>query len=135
MQIILMIYLLDKHLLDTVVGMAGWTDYGNFAVLGGLKARGHKEHLGGGNAKALLTYRKNKLGDKPKIAGLKSSKMNQEKWVEWNRQQNFEINPDKHELPVGLVDKFTSHYGKNWGILKNTTWWNQMFKIDYEWLI
>ena len=120
---------------DTVVGMAGWKDYGEFALLGGLKARARTAPLGGGNASALLEYRRNKLGTKPKLAGLKSSKMPQESWVQWNKNNGFEINPDKHELPMGLVDKFKTRYGDNWGILKTTTWWNEMFKNDYEWLI
>ena len=44
-----------------VVGMAGWSDFGDFALLGGLKAIGKEKHpsgLGGGNAGALLEYRK-----------------------------------------------------------------------------
>ncbi len=119
---------------DTVVGMAGWTDYQEFAVMGGLKARGRNEPLGGNNAAALLEYRREKIGTKPKIAGLRSSKMPQQKWVQWNKDKGFEINPTEHDLPLGLIDKFKSRYGEDWGILKATTWWSVLHKNDYEWL-
>lgn len=119
-----------------VVGMAGWSDFGDFALLGGLKAIG-KEHpsgLGGGNAGALLDYRKNLLGSKPKVAGLKSSKMPQAQWVNWNREKGYEINPQEHSIPEGLVEKLKERYGNDWGILKHVNWWSTI-KNDPEWLL
>lgn len=119
-----------------VVGMAGYSDFGDFALLGGLKAIGqkHPSGLGGGNAGALLEYRKQKLGSKPKVAGLKSSKMPQAEWVEWNRNKGYEINPQEHSIPQGLVDKLKERYGNDWGILKHVNWWS-MVKNDPEWLL
>ena len=122
-----------------VVGMAGWKDYGDFAVLGGLKAieKKHPSGLGGDNAKELLNYRKQKLGSKPKIAGLRSSKMPQEDWVAYNVAQGFEMTPEdaKEQVPFGLVDKFTERYGDDWGILKMTPWWSIIKNYEPEWLI
>lgn len=124
---------------DTVVGMAGWKDYGDFAVLGGLKAieKDHVSGLGGKNAEELLNYRKGKLGSKPKIAGLRAKKMPQAAWLDWNKNQGYEINPPnaKEMIPFGLIDKFTERYGDNWGILKMTPWWSIIHKDDPEWLI
>ena len=97
----------------------------------------HPSGLGGKNAKALLEYRRQKLGSKPKIAGLRSSKMPQEKWVAYNVEQGFEMTPEdaKEQVPFGLVDKFAERYGDDWGILKTTPWWSIVKNYEPEWLI
>lgn len=104
-----------------VVAIAGYTDMGDYAILGGMKARGKDKPKGGGNWKALLSYRKGKLGNKPKIAGFRATKMPQDKWTAMNESAGYQ-REDMMGIPEELVDKFRQRYGDDWGIMKNTSW-------------
>ena len=118
-------YNVDKWVLrlvdGEVVGMAGYTDMGDYAIFGGLKARAKEKPKGGGNWKALLDYRKNKVGNKPKIAGFRATKMPQDKWTAMNERAGYQ-REDMMDVPGELVDKFRQRYGDDWGIMKNVSW-------------
>tara|TARA_R100001079_G_C4412684_1_gene136249 strand:- start:102 stop:587 length:486 start_codon:yes stop_codon:yes gene_type:complete len=110
-----------------VVAIAGYTDMGDYAILGGMKARSKDKPKGGGNWKALLNYRKNILGNKPKIAGFRATKMPQAKWTAMNERAGYQ-RKDMMGVPKELTDKFTERYGDDWGIMKNTSWFFPMMR-------
>lgn len=118
-------YDLDNWVIRTndgeVVGVAGYSDKGEYGVLGGLKARDRNAPKGGGNWKALLQYRMDKLAGKPKILGLRSTKIPQQTWVGLHRNLKFQTD-DLMGIPEELVDKFRQRYGDDWGIKKNLGW-------------
>lgn len=118
-------YNIENWILRTVdgevVGMAGYTDMGDYVIFGGLKAREKNQPKGGGNWKALLDYRKDKFVGKPKLVGLRSSKVPQGQWVSMNRRAGFQTE-DLMGVPEEIVDKFRERYGDDWGIMKNTSW-------------
>jgi len=104
-----------------VVGIAGYTDKGEYAIFGGMKARSKNKPKGGGNWKALLDARKEKFVGVPKIVGLKSSKVPQATWVSMNRRAGFQ-NEDMMNVPEEMVNNFKSRYGDDWGIMKQVSW-------------
>lgn len=118
-------YDLDNWVVRTndgeVVGMAGYSDKGEYGILGGLMARNKDAPKGGGNWKALLQYRMDKLAGKPKIVGLKSRKIPQATWLSMHRNLKFQTE-DLMGIPEELVDKFRQRYGDNWGIKKKLGW-------------
>jgi|TARA_R100001463_G_scaffold42066_4_gene88361 hypothetical protein len=104
-----------------VVGVAGYSDKGDYGILGGMKARSKDKPKGGGNWKALLEYRRDKLAGKPKILGLASSKIPQSTWVKMNRNAGFQTD-DLMGIPEDVVDNFRQQYGDDWGISKSLSW-------------
>ena len=92
-----------------------------------MKARSKDKPKGGGNWKALLNYRKNILGNKPKIAGFRATKMPQAKWTAMNERAGYQ-REDMMGVPKELTDKFTERYGDDWGIMKNTSWFFPMMR-------
>ena len=104
-----------------VVAIAGYTDMGDYAILGGMKARARGQPKAGKNWKPLLQYRKDKVGNKPKIAGFRATKIPQAKWTAMNERAGYQ-REDTMGIPQELIDKFRERYGEDWGIMKNTSW-------------
>lgn len=112
-----------------VVGTAGWKDYGDYAVVGGMHSR-----AGSGTWRLLGDERRRLLGRKPKLAGYNAKKMPTSKWISMNQSHyadKLEINPKEITgVPVEMIENFKERYGANWGILKNTNSWFDAVKRE-----
>ena len=112
-------YDLDKYVIrrvdGKVVGIAGYSDKGTYAILGGMKSKEDSKSW-----RPMYEKRLELIGDKPKIAGFKAKTIPNEKWKEKNRQvYNFDI-PPKDEMGIDskLIEQFRERYGDDFGIKK-----------------
>lgn len=115
-------YDLDEYVIrrvdGKVVGIAGYSDKGTYAIMGGLKSK-----EGSKSWRPLTEKRLELIGDKPKIAGFRAKTIPNEAWKEKNRQvYNFDI-PPKDEMGIDseLIEQFRERYGDDFGIKK---WWS-----------
>ena len=120
-------YDLDKYVIrrvdGKVVGIAGYSDKGTYAILGGMKSK-----EGSKSWKPMSEKRLELIGDKPKIAGFKAKNIPNEKWKDMNRQvYNFDI-PPKDEMGIDseLIEQFKQRYGDDYGIKK----WFELLKLN-----
>ena len=118
-------YDLDKYVIrrvdGKVVGIAGYSDKGTYAILGGMKSK-----EGSRSWRPMSEKRLELIGDKPKIAGFKAKKIPNETWKEKNRQvYNFDIPPeDEMGIDSKLIEQFRDRYGDDFGIKK----WQMVLK-------
>ena len=121
-------YELDQYVIrrvnGKVVGIAGWADKGNYAILGGMKSK-----EGSKSWKPMANKREQLIGDKPKIAGFRPKKIPLETWKKKNRDEyDWEIPPkDNMGIDEELVANFTERYGDDFGIKK---WWDLIKRRD-----
>lgn len=120
-------YDLDKYVIrrvdGKVVGIAGYSDKGTYAILGGMKSK-----EGSRSWRPMSEKRLELIGDKPKIAGFKAKTIPNEEWKEKNRQvYNFDI-PPKDEMGIDpkLIEQFRERYGDDFGIKK----WFELLKLN-----
>ena len=112
-------YDLDKYVIrrvdGKVVGIAGYSDKGTYAIMGGMKSK-----EGSRSWKPMSEKRLELIGDKPKIAGFRAKTIDNEKWKEKNRQvYNFDIPPeDEMGIDPKLIEQFRNRYGEDFGIKK-----------------
>lgn len=115
-------YDLDEYVIrrvdGKVVGIAGYSDKGTYAIMGGMKSK-----EGSRSWRPMSEKRLELIGDKPKIAGFKAKTIDNEKWKEKNRQvYNFDIPPeDEMGIDSKLIEQFRERYGDDFGIKK---WWS-----------
>ncbi len=115
-------YDLDEYVIrrvdGKVVGIAGYSDKGTYAILGGMKSQ-----EGSKSWRPMSEKRLELIGDKPKIAGFKAKTIPNETWKEKNRQvYNFDIPPeDEMGIDSKLIEQFRDRYGDDFGIKK---WWS-----------
>lgn len=118
-------YDLDKYVIrrvdGKVVGIAGYSDKGTYAILGGMKSK-----EGSRSWRPMSEKRLELIGDKPKIAGFKAKTIPNETWKEKNRQvYNFDIPPeDEMGIDSKLIEQFRDRYGDDFGIKK----WQMVLK-------
>lgn len=128
-------YDLDEYVIrrvnSKVVGIAGFADKGDYAILGGMKSK-----EGSKSWRPMADKRLELIGNKPKIAGFKAKKIPNETWKEKNREvYDFDIPPEEDMgIDEKLVDSFRERYGEDFGIKK---WW-QLIKrqkpmSDFKW--
>ncbi len=128
-------YELDQYVIrrvnGKVVGIAGWADKGNYAILGGMKSK-----EGSKSWKPMANKREQLIGDKPKIAGFRPKKIPLERWKQKNRTEyDWEIPPeDTMGIDEEMLANFTERYGDDFGIKK---WWDLIKRrsvmSDFQW--
>jgi len=122
-------YDLDEYVIrrvdGKVVGIAGYSDKGTYAILGGMKSQ-----EGSKSWRPMSEKRLELIGDKPKIAGFKAKTIPNETWKEKNRQvYNFDIPPeDEMGIDSKLIEQFRNRYGEDFGIKK----WFEVLKFDWK---
>jgi len=125
-------YDLDKYVIrrvdGKVVGIAGYSDKGTYAILGGMKSK-----EGSRSWKPMANKRDELIGDKPKIAGFRTKETTErtvgvEEWKQKNRDEyKFEIPPkDTMGIDEELIEQFKERYGDDYGIRK----WFELLKIN-----
>jgi len=118
-------YDLDEYVIrrvdGKVVGIAGYSDKGTYAIMGGMKSK-----RGSRSWQPMSEKRLELIGDKPKIAGFKAKTMSNEEWKDMNRQvYNFDIPPeDEMGIDSKLIEQFRNRYGEDFGIKK----WFELLK-------
>ena len=125
-------YDLDKYVIrrvdGKVVGIAGYSDKGTYAILGGMKSKEQSRSW-----IPMANKRDELIGDKPKIAGFRTKQTSQrtvsvEEWKQKNRDKyKFEIPPkDTMGIDEELIEQFRERYGDDFGIRK----WFELLKLN-----
>ena len=111
-----------------MVGIAGYSDKGTYAILGGMKSKEKSRSW-----KPMADKRLELIGDKPKIAGFRTKKTTErtvgvEEWKQKNRDvYDFDIPPeDTMGIDEELIEQFKQRYGDDYGIKK----WFELLKLN-----